>query len=188
MTIDKWLALGQTAAELGLVNALTVLSLFLSYSMLNVCDLSTDGCYTLGAAVGALVAVKAAMIDERILNDPYVRNSIYQLIRKRINDAKVGVLKVHGNYSIVGGDPYALCQSIFGMKITGLLDAGEIYNRYWSERGAEELLCFRAPMSVHNNIRRVRLSVSEDAAYWYRYNTTATFFNAWDSATAALNG
>ena len=57
MTFDKILALGQTAAELGLINSLTVLSLFLSYSMLNVCDLSTDGCYTLGAAVGALVAI-----------------------------------------------------------------------------------------------------------------------------------
>ena len=57
MTLDKVLALGQTAMELGLVNALTVLSLFLSYSMLNVCDLSTDGCFTLGAAVGALVAI-----------------------------------------------------------------------------------------------------------------------------------
>ena len=57
MTPDKFLALGQTAMELGLVNALTVLSLFLSYSMMNVCDLSTDGCFTLGAAVGALVAI-----------------------------------------------------------------------------------------------------------------------------------
>ena len=57
MTLDKFLALGQTAMELGLVNALTVLRLFLSYSMLNVCDLSTDGCFTLGAAVGALVAI-----------------------------------------------------------------------------------------------------------------------------------
>ena len=57
MGIDKWLALGQTATELGLVNALTVLSLFLSYSMLNVCDLSTDGCFTLGAAVGTLTAI-----------------------------------------------------------------------------------------------------------------------------------
>ena len=46
----------QTAAELGLISSLTVLSLFLSYSMLNVCDLSTDGCFTLGAAVGAMVA------------------------------------------------------------------------------------------------------------------------------------
>ena len=57
MSLDKFLALGQTAMELGLVNALVVLSLFLSYSMLNVCDLSTDGCFTLGAAVGALVAL-----------------------------------------------------------------------------------------------------------------------------------
>ncbi len=57
MSLDKLLSLGQTALELGLVNALTVLALFLSYSMLNVCDLSTDGCFTLGAAVGAIVAL-----------------------------------------------------------------------------------------------------------------------------------
>ena len=47
----------QTALELGLISSLTVLALFLSYTMLNVCDLSTDGCFTLGAAVGAAVAI-----------------------------------------------------------------------------------------------------------------------------------
>ena len=57
MELAKILDLGQTALELGLVNALTVLALFLSYSMLNVCDLSTDGCFTLGAVVGAVVAL-----------------------------------------------------------------------------------------------------------------------------------
>ena len=51
------LSLTQTALEIGLITALTVLALFLSYSMLNVCDLSTDGCFTLGAAVGAVVAI-----------------------------------------------------------------------------------------------------------------------------------
>lgn len=51
------LAVIQTAVELGLICSLTVLALFLSYSMLNVCDLSTDGCFTLGATVGAVVAV-----------------------------------------------------------------------------------------------------------------------------------
>lgn len=51
------LSLLQTALELGLVCSLTTLALFLSYSMLNVCDLSTDGCFTLGAAVGATVAI-----------------------------------------------------------------------------------------------------------------------------------
>ena len=47
----------QTVFELGLISSLTVLALFLSYTMLNVCDLSTDGCFTLGAAVGAVVAI-----------------------------------------------------------------------------------------------------------------------------------
>ena len=57
MSLSAILALGQTALELALFNSLTVLALFLSYAMLNVCDLSTDGCYALGAAVGAVVAI-----------------------------------------------------------------------------------------------------------------------------------
>ena len=57
MSLSTALSLGQTALELGLICSLTVLALFLSYSMLNVCDLSTDGCFTLGAAVGAVVAI-----------------------------------------------------------------------------------------------------------------------------------
>ena len=56
MDLSALLTVGQTALELGLICSLTVLALFLSYSMLNVCDLSTDGCFTLGAAVGAVVA------------------------------------------------------------------------------------------------------------------------------------
>lgn len=57
MDLASILGLGQTALELGLIYSLTVLALFLSYSMLNVCDLSTNGCFTLGAAVGAVVAI-----------------------------------------------------------------------------------------------------------------------------------
>lgn len=50
-------ALIQNALELGIIYALIALALFLTYSMLNVCDLSTDGCFTLGSAVGAMVAI-----------------------------------------------------------------------------------------------------------------------------------
>lgn len=57
MELSSILGLGQTALELGLISGLTVLALFLSYSMLDVCDLSTDGCFTLGAAVGAVTAI-----------------------------------------------------------------------------------------------------------------------------------
>ena len=43
-----------SALELGFIYALVALALFLSYSILNIADLSTDGCFTLGCAVGAL--------------------------------------------------------------------------------------------------------------------------------------
>ena len=49
--------LGQTALELGLIGSLTTLSTFLSYAMLNVCDLAADGVFTLGATVGASVVL-----------------------------------------------------------------------------------------------------------------------------------
>lgn len=41
----------QTAMELGCIYALVALALFLSYTILNIADLSTDGCFTLGCAV-----------------------------------------------------------------------------------------------------------------------------------------
>ncbi len=57
MELSGVLSLGQSAVELGLLCALVALALFLSYTMLGVCDLSTDGCFTLGAAVGAVTAL-----------------------------------------------------------------------------------------------------------------------------------
>ena len=132
--------------------------------------------------------IKAIMIDHRMIHDPFIQNKVYQLIKNRINEAKVGVLKVHGNYSIVSGDPYALCQSIYGMEVTGLLNSGEIYNQYWADRNSEQLACYRAPMTCHNNIRMVHVADNEAIRYWYKHMKTCTIFNAWDTATAALNG
>lgn len=134
------------------------------------------------------VFAKAIMADQRMINDPFVRKKVLSLIRKRIDDAKIGVIKVHGNYSIVSGDPYSLCQSIFGLPVTGLLKAGEVYNKYWIDSKTEKVACFRAPMSCHNNIRLMRLSSSSEAKYWYRYMNTCTLLNSWDTACAALNG
>ena len=57
MNLSSVLGLIQTALELGLICSVTVLALYLSYTMLNVCDLSTDGCFTLGAVTGAVTAM-----------------------------------------------------------------------------------------------------------------------------------
>ena len=121
---------------------------------------------------------KALMIEPEMINDPYVRNRIWQMLRKRIKEAKVGVIRVHGNYSIISGDPYALCQSMFGLEVTGLLKAGELYNKYWIDRGTPYVSCFRAPMSAANNIVKLKVACTDKMAHWYRYMNTCTILNA----------
>lgn len=131
---------------------------------------------------------KAMMIDKRIFNDPFIKRKLYQMIRKRINDAKIGVIRIHGNYSIVSGDPYSLCQSIFRLPVTGLLKKGEAFNRFWVNHNTEKVVCFRAPMTCHNNIRLMKIANNDEVNHWYQYMTACTIFNSWDTAAHALNG
>lgn len=130
----------------------------------------------------------ALMIEPEMLKDPYVQNQIRTMIHKRIDTAKVGVLNVPANYSLVSGDPYALCQSMFGLKVTGLLKAGQVYSKYWSERGVSKIVSFRAPMTSHNNIRLLEVVRSDKMDAFYQYMTTPTIFNSWDTCADAMNG
>lgn len=46
-----------TALETGCIYALVALALFLSFRVLNIADMTTNGAFTLGAAVGAMVSI-----------------------------------------------------------------------------------------------------------------------------------
>ena len=46
-----------SALELGFIYALVALALFLSFRVLNIADMTTDGSFTLGCAVSATLAV-----------------------------------------------------------------------------------------------------------------------------------
>ena len=130
----------------------------------------------------------ALMIEPKMANDPFIKSQIHSMIRKRIDEAKVGVLKVPANYSLVSGDPYSLCQSMFGMKVTGLLKAGQVYSKYWVDKGVDKIVSFRAPMTSHNNIRLLEVVHNEIMDDFYQYMTTPTIFNSWDTCADAMNG
>ena len=70
----------QTALELGCIYALVALALFLSYSILNIADLSTDGCFTLGCAVACQVALPGhpilALFAAKALLRPFCRPAL----------------------------------------------------------------------------------------------------------------
>ncbi|MBR2545971.1 MAG: hypothetical protein IKE93_07395 [Erysipelotrichaceae bacterium] len=101
--MNTFFSLIQTALELGLITSLTVMALFLSYSMLNVCDLSTDSCFTLGACTGAVVALAypaislpAAMLAGALSG---VLTALLQT-RMGINSLLSGIIVNTGMYSV----------------------------------------------------------------------------------------
>ena len=132
--------------------------------------------------------INALMLDESLINDPYIRSSIYAMIKKRIEDASIGVLKVQGNFQTLSGDPYLLCESIFGMEPKGLLGSEEYYSNYWNQLGIEKVGAFRAPMIAENNVRVFYLKNEPIMRKWYRYMDTVLIVNGWDTSPHALCG
>ena len=134
------------------------------------------------------VVNRAIMLEPGLIGDDYILNRISRMIKRRIVDAKIGVLDVRGNYQILSGDLYALAQSMFGLPVTGLLKAGEIYSKFWLNRNVDKVLCYRAPMSNEHSIVKQNISFSEEAKYWFQYMESIAIVNAWDTMPAALNG
>ena len=132
--------------------------------------------------------IQALMLEPNMIDDPFIRHKIMRMIETRIEMAKRGAIQIDANYTMISGDPYALAQSMFGLEVTGLLKSGELYHKYWIDKGSTELACFRAPMTCHNNIRKMKLRNDDIVAHWYQYITTAIVLNAWDSACDAMNG
>lgn len=132
--------------------------------------------------------MKGLLIDGRLQHDSYVMNRLYNLVRKKIRDLSIGSVDVPGNFALLGGDPYSLMQHIHGMEVTGLLKPHEIYSSYWREKNVKEVVCFRAPMSTAENIVKMHVSDSEEAADWFSHIKNVTLMSSFSGEAHSLNG
>lgn len=123
-----------------------------------------------------------------MMKDPYVIDAVHRMIRRKIDEAKIGKLRIHGNYQLASGDPFALMQHVCGLPVTGLLDAGECYSSYWNREGVGRLTVFRSPMTSHHNIRKCVCRSTPDTNFWYQYMDTILIINSWDTFCMAENG
>ena len=85
---------------------------------------------------------QALSTNDYMMKDPYIIDCVHRLIKQKINNAKIGKLKVEGNYQLASGDPFALMQSICGLEVTGLLKSEEIYSKYWVDKEVDELITY----------------------------------------------
>lgn len=131
---------------------------------------------------------RALYISPYMMGDHQIIDSVHRMIKKKISEAKIGRLLVHGNYQIASGDPFIMMQHICGLEETGLLKAHECYSSYWAEEDVDDIVVFRSPMTIHNNIRRCKVRYGEDMQYWYRYMNGIMIMNSWDTFCMAENG
>ena len=131
---------------------------------------------------------KVLMVEPNMVSDPYIQSKLKKMIERRIRDAKIGVLDVHGNFQIISGDLYALCESMFGLQPNGLLKAGELYSKYWRDCGTKKVLCARAPMSNIHSLMSQNICYDDKVADWYQFMPTVVVVNGHDTMPAALNG
>lgn len=134
------------------------------------------------------LAAQALMINRNMIDDPYIYSKIRNMIQKRIREAKIGVLDVHGNFQIISGDLVALCENMFGRAPQGILKSGEIYSKYWTDQNVKQVVCYRAPMSNAHSVLTQNVSYSNEAAYWFRYIDSCIVVNSQDTMPMALNG
>ena len=131
---------------------------------------------------------QALMINKELINDPYVRSHIEHMIQKKIRLAKISTIDVDGNFALISGDPYAMCEDIFGMEVRGLLNAGETYHQFWKDKNVKRVVGMRAPMCAHYNIVEQEISYDEKAAYWFRFIKDCMILNSWDTLRIAESG
>lgn len=75
---------------------------------------------------------KALKYNHSLFNDEYIQNKIKADLDNMIKRVYVGKLTVDGNYQTLTPDIFGLAQKAFRMKVTGLLNANEVYSNYWN--------------------------------------------------------
>lgn len=139
--------------------------------------------------------VKAILYDRKVLGDPYIKSRIYAFLARQIQKAKLGRVFVRGNYQMMIADPVALMESVLGLEIKGALKRGEIYSKWWLDRGVDKVDTCRSPMvcqEEHNIVRVVNpfeqqepdaIEPCDEGINWYQYITSGIIYNVWDCST-----
>ena len=121
---------------------------------------------------------KALILNEKMIEDPYIQNHLIHSLNKKIKDSYIGNLLVDGNYTMITFDPYAFCEHLFSLPVKGLLGRDEHYCDYWTRKGTRDVVAMRAPLTWRSEVNKLNLKDTEEMKDWYTYmNNGVVIFN-----------
>lgn len=124
-------------------------------------------------------SIKALILNPNLVNDSYISDKIIQSLRKKMKQASIGKLLVHGGFNFVYSDPYALAEYCFGMEPKGLLSEFEHYAYFWSIKGITEVVAMRSPLTWRAEVNKLNLKFTDEMREWYKYIPNGVIYNMW---------
>lgn len=132
---------------------------------------------------------KAMMIDKRMMDDIFVKKTIYKMMKNAIDKAKIAKIKTRGNYQMIIPDLVSFFKHSVGMTNTeGVLKEGEFYSQYWNNLGVQNVVAMRAPACTHANFRKLKFIDGVKDIDLLKHIKTAIVFNGYDATAEAISG
>ena len=113
--------------------------------------------------------VKSLIVNHNLINDRYVKQKIYSLIRKKIENGCIGRIVVEGNNQTLVSDPFAMMEFVCGKEPKGLLGEKEYYSHYWNSKNVNQIVGTRPPLTYRSEVTKLSLVNNDKMQKWYKY-------------------
>ena len=123
------------------------------------------------------VISKALILNDDLIDDPYIKKHVYKSINKKIKDSYIGKLIVDGNFQTMISDPYALMEHVFKLPVIGILKRDEYYSYYWKEKSVDVVAAMRAPLTWQSEVNLLNLKNSKKIDEWFKYIASSIIYN-----------
>lgn len=131
---------------------------------------------------------KALILNNKLIDDPYIKNHIIHSLNKKIKESYIGNLIFDGNYSFIAQDPYAFMEHIFGLPVKGLLGRDQFYSNFWNERKVNKIVAMRAPLTWKSEPKVMNLMNTAELREWYQYlDVGVTILNSNDATNVRIS-
>lgn len=113
--------------------------------------------------------IKSLIVNHDLINDKYIKQKIYNLIKTKIENGCIGRITLPGNNQTLVSDPYAMMEYLCGQEVKGLLGKNEYYSNYWNEKDVKEIVGTRPPLTFRSEVTKLNLVNTKDQRYWYKH-------------------
>lgn len=110
--------------------------------------------------------IEAALINDKMLHDPALKQYIYRKLKKAITQMKFGKIYVDGFYHTVVSDMIGYLEFAAGLTPTGCLKAGEFYAQTLKQGKA---ISMRSPLVCPSEVNEIELIQNAITDRWFAH-------------------